>query len=66
LKISSKIPKFKPKKGNANTYLSLWKKLSLNDARMTKIALEEEKIVLGDVLGSLESEWLCFLLVNST
>jgi len=27
---------------------------------MAKITLEEEKIVLGDVLGSLESEWLCF------
>jgi len=51
---------FKPKKGNANTYLILWEKLNLNGARIKKIVLEGEKIALGEVLGSLESEWLCF------
>jgi len=49
LKISPTVPKFKLKKGNANTYLILWEKLSLNGARMKKFALEGEKIALTDV-----------------
>jgi len=60
MKISPKIPKFKPKKDNANTYLILSEKLTLNDTRMTKITLEGFKIALDEVLKCLESEWLCF------
>jgi len=30
---------------------------------MTKITLKGEKIALGDVLRSLEIEWLCFWVV---
>jgi hypothetical protein len=62
LKISPKIRKFKPKKGNANTYLILWVKLSLNDLRMMKNALEGEKIEIGDVFEMFCKRLLCFSL----
>jgi hypothetical protein len=36
----------KKKKGNANTYLILWEKLTLNGAKMNKVALERSRFSL--------------------